>query len=345
MDINIVLELAKLISYSSIGIVTSYFITSNNVKYKISKNNNFNKLKIVNSPEFIKRKSIDERKKESKIEIDKNLNEIVNKFINFLNDENRDRIKNNLDTIYIKKSFKHKILQFANGTAATYSPSKHCIVLNDKRDQIINHELLHSMVSGVDNEKRLYTGFVQRDKDIIVGRSINEGCTEYLNRIRFDYDDYIPSYSYEVLVVILLEDIIGDKLFQYYFNTDLSGLINEISKYNSIIEVKQFIVDMDALLDYKKMLYLYKSLSTKDQTECIKLHNRVSKFLYETYSNKMNQELSLDRLDEYILHSDWFITKLEVLSHLLDITLLDCYRQLIIDSKDKVVEKITRKSK
>ncbi len=124
---------------------------------------------------------------------------------------------------------------------------------NNGRD-ILFHELLHLASSKVTPENIVFTGFCQ-GKDLgekITGECINEGYTEYLNCKYFIQRDSIY-YDDDKIIARGIEDIIGSsKMEELYFNSDLKGLINELSKYCSEQVVNNLVARLDTLTEGRR---------------------------------------------------------------------------------------------
>lgn len=96
------------------------------------------------------------------------------------------------------------------------------------------HELIH-MATSYDNGARI--GFRQQK----LGRGLNEGYTELINKRYFskEDDDEAKSdkpigYGYEQELAYGIELLVGqNKMESLFFNADLYGLIEEMSKYTS----------------------------------------------------------------------------------------------------------------
>lgn len=148
-------------------------------------------------------------------------------------------------------------------------------------EEALYHELLHA-ASSKENDGIYFTGF--RQYPPVIGMSINEGYTELLNQRYFQKDkkDKLITYPYEVAVAKIVELIVGkEKMTSLYFNSDLKGLVEELSKYQSIDKIKKFISNLDTIYKISET----KLLSDK-QALLLHLENNVTIFLEETFYNK-----------------------------------------------------------
>ena len=80
------------------------------------------------------------------------------------------------------------------------------------------------------------------------GIALNEGYTEHLNQQHFFPDYFDDSYLHEQSIAYEFEKIIGRvKMEKLYFEADLYGLIQELTKYASVEEIITFLRDFDKL--------------------------------------------------------------------------------------------------
>lgn len=118
------------------------------------------------------------------------------------------------------------------------------------------HELLH-MASTIEIEDGILTGF---EMPYLLGLSLNEGYTEYLTEKYFTKGmEYVKSSSINLFLAKGIENIIGaEKMQEHFFNADLNGLINELSKYATREEIIRllFLIDRQGrLMRESKDLY------------------------------------------------------------------------------------------
>lgn len=184
------------------------------------------------------------------------VNDIIVDFINTLEEKIP---KANLNTIY----YNLKTLEVVDksnvqgkkneGPLGTYDSVLNRIRINNFFKSTITHELLH-FASNVTHNNTTYLGFKQF-KDMTLyskGEGINEGTTEYINNLLFDYPYKEQSYKPLVHITKGIANLIGDeKLIILYFNNDLKGLIEEIAKYSDTETANYIINGMDKLLKYK----------------------------------------------------------------------------------------------
>lgn len=153
------------------------------------------------------------------------------------------------------------------------------------------HELFHmaSTIKGK-NKKVAFSGFSQIRTNDSIGVALDDGYTEILLHRYFNLDKEYMSYNYEVLIVSLLEDIISkNKMTELYFTANLYDFVKELEKYNSMNNIIKFICDLDSL-------YVLEDHTKKYKEDIIYYHNEITKFIVDTYRNK----LKIDFYNKYI---------------------------------------------
>lgn len=177
--------------------------------------------------------------------------------------------------------------------------------------EVLYHELLHAMSAFKCNDLFII-GF--RHKNI--GHAINEGYTDLLAKrlLNIKKFSYNIGYPYEAIVSNIIELIIGQNtMYSLYFNGDLSGLINTLSKYQPKDNVMDFITNLDKI---NKITYLRLVSSVKDFNENIylnNLYNKVNIFLYDLLSNKFDKCYTIDDINSYLCESKKIIDLINLL--------------------------------
>ncbi len=200
-----------------------------------------------------------------------------------------------------KKSLKLYNLLLGEKFIATFSPRKNKITIsNDMYKSAIYHELFHLSSSSVKNGD-VFCGFSQKSikRGVSIGRALNEGYTQLLSERYFE-DGLKDSYSYFVFIADKVEKIIGEhKMSNFYFNSNLFGLIKELEQYKSEEEIMQFICGLD-------LLYMCRN---KDKYKLVRdiidgSAEELGEFLIDTYTKKLKNELNSN-----IITKDEFIEK------------------------------------
>ncbi len=112
-------------------------------------------------------------------------------------------------------------------------------------ESAITHELLHVASTYKKGLIRI-SGFSQALANVYeVGYGINEGFTEYLNCKYFN-KKAIPAYEDIQSLTMGIVQIVGEETMEkLYFEGNLAGLINELSKYQSEEESLELIYNID----------------------------------------------------------------------------------------------------
>ena len=141
--------------------------------------------------------------------------------------------------------------------AGEYLPSSNTIKINkSKSDGTIFHELLHMSSSYCSNNDMIHSGFSIKSLTnnlYNIGIGLTEGYTEVLRDRYFHSDNERTFYEWQQTFSLLTECIVGkDKMENFYFNADLKGFLNELSKYNDPIDVINFLKAVDDVTYIKK---------------------------------------------------------------------------------------------
>ena len=159
-------------------------------------------------------------------------------------------------------------------------------------EEAIEHELLHMATGTYNHIKRIeYCGFdlINYKKKYRIGRGINEGYTDLLTNRYFGAK---IGYQIEALLSHNLELLIGHNTMEkLYFNMDIYGLIDEISKYSNYVNACDFIHNLDKL-SFK----LTKLKSEEEIKEIRDLYLKTVTFLFYCLYNKYSNNGKLDIL-------------------------------------------------
>ena len=106
----------------------------------------------------------------------------------------------------------------------------------------IMHELLH-MASTRNTKKGHLTGFELQSG---IGKTLNEGYTEYVREKYFSDRNYIETTDWRVMVVKGLEYLVGEKHMEnHYFDADLFGLLHSLEPYSTKEDLMKLVFLMD----------------------------------------------------------------------------------------------------
>lgn len=256
-------NILMLISPSIIYFTAKKPIESN---YKLRKDFKIGGVKTASLPVEVIRKFDDINEEEI---LKKQFGELIMNFANTVK-ENIPEINlaiflNNLNTLGTSiKSFGVSNRIFNRSTAGQYYPKKNTIGLSkDTYNLTINHELFHASTTIIDKSTgMIYCGFQQiSNKNTQIGEGLNEGYTQYLAEKYFgNNNSLITAYVYEKRIAETLEMIVGKEQMQlFYFNANLSGLVEYLKKYAPEEEIYKFINTLDFLNEHMDDKYLIPS--------------------------------------------------------------------------------------
>lgn len=327
---KIIMQIPLVLSNSIIGDLMSQ-------KYKLERNFIEEKF-TIETPKILNK----EYQKELDNVINNEIDEVIINFIKTIKQnqpkENLYLLSNNISTFrkneesiirYIKNIILLTLTGY--GKAGGYCQKKNVIVTintskypkkvqkyidQEQMKNILNHELLH-LSSSARYEKtnmfsKMNSGFFQYSiGQIEIGRGINEGYTELLNERYFGEKGYTVAYKYEMLITKIIELIIGkEKMENFYFNANLNGLIQELSKYSDIESVKEFILDVDLINKSLSNIYI------KDK-DLLETNQIITNFLANLAITKTTLELKKQQIPEQE-GSKIIIEILEILKKLTD---------------------------
>ena len=203
---------------------------------------------------------------------------------NFYNNINNVKIKRDLQSILINASGHYE----ASINTIFISNS----LLSKYTKETLFHELLH-MASTIYKFGIVCSGFFQSSFIIKrIGEGINEGYTQLLTKRLCDKNE-MNTYKEEVRIATNLEKIIGmDTMQDLYFNANLPGLIEEMSKYSSEEDAIRFIINVDYIHKHKKIINkdMYHSL-LKNPVQ--KKYKDIYNLLLKMYIQKKIKEKTL----------------------------------------------------
>lgn len=171
---------------------------------------------------------------------------------------------------------------------------------------VLYHELLH-MSSTIVEGKNIFSGFAQIN-NMGIGISLNDAYTEILLHRLFNIEKEYESFKYEVTITNLLEEIVTEKkMTNLYFNANLYGLIMELKKYNTKENIEKFLEDLDSI-------FVLQDYSKRYKKDIIYYHNEISKFIVDTYQNKLKIDLSKEIITkvEYDIKLDKCINDIHI---------------------------------
>lgn len=138
----------------------------------------------------------------------------------------------------------------------------------------------------IDKDKNIFfSGFCQMSNNDEIGIALDDAYTEILLYRYFNINKKYMSYDYEVIITNLIEDIITkEKMTSLYFEANLYKLTIELQKYNTKENIEKFLEDLDSI-------YALQDYSKRYKKDIIYYHNEISKFIVDTYLNKLKSDL------------------------------------------------------
>lgn len=294
---------------------------------------------MIETPKIISKHNNDFNIEKIKEEYRKYLEEFIMTMKEKLPEELLTTMYNNLSTLDICNVTQLKIIRFiiekmtgSMISAGTYNGITNKIRLDAQSEnalytfkQLIFHELFH-MSSSVRNKRGAYCGFehlyynIEFPQVSVLGFGINEGYTDLLTEKFFQetgikiieedgsyYSINTNSVKYEIYSEIsrITESIIGEeKMISLYFQSNLKGLIDELSKYSKEQETMMFIYNLDNnrianCIKYLNEIYLNK-ITSELKSNIITRHQAIEKIRELLTSIYLIHELtlSLNKLDE-----------------------------------------------
>ena len=168
-----------------------------------------------------------------------------------------------------------------------FFPDTNKIIYSDTTSLI--HELLH-LSSSFETD---LCGFMAYDEDEEqCGMGLNEGYTEYILS-KYFYENKDSPYGLETICAQLIEKIIGeDTMEKLYFEGNLKGLIQVLSKYTTEKEIKCFIEALD-ILEILNISDL-EDLKTKNNYIACKVS---IEFIFDYLKHAYVNKLSIDEVE------------------------------------------------
>ncbi len=208
---------------------------------------------------------------------------------------------------YLNIILTNKIFSWKNDVLGFYEPVSNTLTYQNKSalaNLIMFHELFH-MAGTYLTPDVIYSGFwvsgLNKLKKESIGNCLNEGYTQLLAERYYhsetpensEYKPLANSYLVSMYVSGSIEQIVGrEKMSKFYLNANLKGLINELEKYATLVEIQKFLIDSDNL---NKLYFGYGSiLKSKKFKQCFK---DVNYFCIKAYMQKLELDLIQGNID------------------------------------------------
>ena len=164
---------------------------------------------------------------------------------------------------------------------------------NSLKNHAINHEHFH-LASTNSYSNQSFSGFAHFAatplfRPLPIGVALNEGCTEHLVTDTFGTTNIGRQYYCLKECVDVIAKVIGkEKLYNYYFHSNLKDLRKDLAKYTSISTTNAFIYDLD--------IFLFSGLKISEITDYLDLLYR-AKLKEELDNDIIDYNFALDEID------------------------------------------------
>lgn len=198
-----------------------------------------------------------------------------------------DLFYENLKTleIYKVRNFNESIFKKSVTRAKYLITINKILVMKTDDFYYIYHELLHCASTKQTDEKFIcgFNTISSNDPDdyeTIRGIGLTEGYTALLTSRYFGhiYHSENEGYPIEKFIASMLEIIVDNgRLEQFYFNADVSGLINYLNEFCELKDIHSFIYYLD----------LIHKIGTKNIENVSEMYEYIGYFLTKAYINKL----------------------------------------------------------
>ena len=156
-------------------------------------------------------------------DIESSIRPIIHKFIDVIESnfpkECRDNFYHNISNLKLVRK------EHLYNVSGIYDSEENEITYEDDNNYTLFHELFH-MASSTRKNVGFHSDYTKS------GYGINEGYTELLTRKYFGKDEEDTSYSVELSVASILENVIGeDKMKKLYMTANYYGLVFQLQEY------------------------------------------------------------------------------------------------------------------
>lgn len=220
-----------------------------------------------------------------------------------LNSVNKCNINHNLEYLKIYDDFFHSnFYRIYTGHNGLYIGSKNAIVITKDDYQILFHELFHLSSTFRDNEN-IYSGFCYQTPNAEIGRGFNEWYTSLLCHSYFPVDGNKSQDSYHIeRVAAQVIDCILDGIEDFYFSSDLNGLVTTLEQFDTRDNIIKFLKNLDYITSVIKYRKKANDLLTED----------ISHQIYETlmawYTKSLDkQQMNKEKYNSSIAATEKFI--------------------------------------
>lgn len=212
------------------------------------------------------------------------------------NNQNLKLLNNNLTSLRVKIKYIAPEALMSKFIAGSYNIVKNKLIILKSLEEITKiHEFFHISSSYYNGKDKLgFSGFQQIifDKSECLGEGLNEGYTELISRRYLNTQSSYVTYRYDLCTFFAkkLEEIVGkERMETFYFNANLYGLYEYLTKYDDGSNIASFIVILD---------YLFKTATYDNFEEQIEYYKLIECYLYKWFIMSKQEELDKHIIDE-----------------------------------------------
>ena len=191
----------------------------------------------------------------------------------------------NINTLIIEETEEFKDKENAS---ASYKISENKIYFLPGYKSSLFHEFLHMISTILDKDEKItgfYHTYTTPKMKLGIGIGLTEGYTDLLaNR----YFNTSIQYNIEEDIAEIIELLIGRRKMEHlYLTSNQYGLIKELEKYTSLVEVSEFLMRLDDIC----IIGSKKELTEKDKDKINNIYNTtISSFLRKCADNYIKND-------------------------------------------------------
>lgn len=187
----------------------------------------------------------------------KYIDKFIRRFKEVCTEEQLNNLYHNLSTLKISEKVSEKSPTFVTSISLGYYDSlNNEIVMEYYKDRkyteediekVMFHELIHLASS-----RKIHT----EPEDVICGfeipnlfgKGLNESYADYVNYVIFREEEYYDTDDYFMIFMKGLENVVGrEKMKNYFFNSDINSLVEDLSQYADRREVIKMLFLLDKM--------------------------------------------------------------------------------------------------
>lgn len=187
----------------------------------------------------------------------KYIDKFIRRFKEVCTEEQLNNLYHNLSTLKISEKVEEKSPKFVTAISLGYYDSlNNEIVMEYYKDRkyieediekVLFHELIHMA-----STRKIHT----EPEDVICGfeipnifgKGLNESYADYVTLVKFQNQEYYDTTDYYIVFMKGLENVVGAENMQnYFFNSDINSLIEDLSQYGNRREIIRMLFLLDKM--------------------------------------------------------------------------------------------------